>query len=190
VPEVVDRDEVWPVLRSADLHRDDWVVALREDYLQRPGHPGDEPFGRLVLEHPGAVVILAVDEHDRVFCLWQYRHPARRRFVELPAGLLDVAGEDPLGTARRELVEEAGLEAERWTRLGTFSSSPGISAEVVHYFLAQGLREVTSEFERVHEEAAMETGWVPLGELRRAVSAGEVSNALTALAVLLFSAAR
>lgn len=185
-PDLGDRDERWPVVRSEDRHRDDWVVALREDWIQRPGRPDEQPFSRLVLEHPGAVVVLALDHEERVFCLWQYRHPAERRFVELPAGLLDVDGEDPLETARRELVEEAGLEAESWTHLATTYSSPGISAEIHHYFVATGLSEVDrGEFVAEHEEADMETAWVPYAELRAAVLGGRLTDAHTALAVLL-----
>ncbi|WP_028644084.1 NUDIX domain-containing protein [Nocardioides sp. URHA0020] len=189
MPEVVDHDESWPVVRSVDLHRDDWVVALREDHLQRPGHPEDEPFTRLVLEHPGAVVILAVDEQERVLCLWQYRHPAERTFVELPAGLLDVAGEDPLEAARRELVEEAGLGAAEWTPIGSTYSSPGISSERHHYFLARGLAEQDrGDFVAHHEEAEMQTGWVPARELHAAVVDGRVGDGHTVIAVLMAQA--
>jgi len=186
VPEVVDTDEAWPVDGSEDRHRDGWVVALRADRLRRPGHPEEEPFTRLVLEHPGSVVVVAVDDDERVFCLWQYRHPAQRRFVELPAGLLDVDGEDPQLTARRELLEEAGLEASDWTHLATTYSSPGISSEIQHYFLARGIREAgRGDFVAEHEEAEMETGWVPYEELRAAVLDGRVTDAHTALGVLL-----
>lgn len=186
VPEVADRDEEWPVVRTADLHRDRWVVALRVDWLQRPGHADDEPFRRLVLEHPGSVVIVAVDDEERVFCLWQYRHPVRRRFVELPAGLLDVDGEDPLVTAQRELVEEAGLEASEWMPLATTYSSPGISAEIQHYFLARGLRTVDrGEFVAEHEEADMTAAWVPAAELFAAIADGRIRDAHTVTALLL-----
>ena len=91
-----DVEESWPVVRSRDLHRDDWVMALREDLITSPAHPDGEPFRRLVLEHPGASIVLAVDDEEQVVCLSQYRHAARRRFVELPAGLCDADGEDPL----------------------------------------------------------------------------------------------
>src|SRR5689334_9939057 len=105
--EVKDVPESWPVVRSEDHYRSDWVMAFRSDELHPPGD--ERTFERLVLEHPGAVAVLAVDERRRAFCLWQYRHPAHRRFVELPAGLLDADGESPDETARRELREEAGL---------------------------------------------------------------------------------
>jgi ADP-ribose pyrophosphatase len=185
-PELADTPEQWPVVRTEDRHRDAWVVALREDWIQRPGAPEEEPFSRLVLEHPGAVVVLAVDDEERVLCLWQYRHPAGRRFVELPAGLLDVDGEDPAVTAQRELVEEAGLAAASWTHLGTSYSSPGISSEIHQYYLARGLREVErGDFVAHHEEADMQTGWVPYAELRAAALDGRLTDAHTMLAVLL-----
>jgi len=188
-PELADRPEEWPVVSSEDLHRDDWVMALRADRIRRPGHPDDEPFKRLVLEHPGAVVILALDEEDRVFCLWQYRHAARRRFVELPAGLCDVDGEEPLEVARRELVEEAGHEAGEWTHLASSYSSPGISAELIHYYVARRLRPADrGDFVAEHEEADMQTGWVPYDDLHAAALDGRLTDAHTALAVLLVGA--
>ena len=172
--ELKDVAESWPVIASRDLYRTDWVMALRLDELHRPGD--DETFSRLVLEHPGAVIVLAVDDQDRAFCLWQYRHPAQRRFVELPAGLLDADGESPEATARRELREEGGLEADEWTHLASTWSTPGITSEVMHLFLARGLREVAPDFERTHEEADMTAAWVPVADLRAAVLAGDVGD--------------
>ena len=186
---LADRPEEWPVASSEDLHRDDWVMALRSDRIQRPGHPDEEPFRRLVLEHPGAAVVLALDERERVFCLRQYRHAASRSFVELPAGLCDVEGEDPLEVARRELVEEAGLEAGEWTHLTSAYSSPGISGELMHFYLARDLRHVDrGDFVPEHEEAEMETFWVPYDELHAAVVDGRVTDAPVVLAVLLAQA--
>jgi 8-oxo-dGTP pyrophosphatase MutT (NUDIX family) len=169
-----DVPESWPVTDTTDAYRTDWVMALRVDDVHAPGD--DQTFQRLVLEHPGAVIVLAVDDRQRAFCLRQYRHPARRRFVELPAGLLDADDEEPVATARRELREEAGLEAGRWTQLGSTWSSPGISSEVMHLFLAQDLHEVEVDFERLHEEADMTSEWVPLADLRAAVLAGDVAD--------------
>ncbi len=185
-PELADTEESWPVDNTVDLHRDDWVMALRADRVRRPGDHGEAPFQRLVLEHPGAAVILAVDDQERVFCLWQYRHPAQRRLVELPAGLCDVVGEDPLEVARRELVEEAGLEAETWTYLTTAYSSPGISAEQIHYFVARDLRAVDrGDFVAGHEEADMQTGWVPAADLLAAALDGRVQDGPLLIALLL-----
>ena len=182
-----DVEEHWPVVSSEYLHQDPWVVALRADQVRT----GDgEPARRLTLEHPGAVVVLALDGdpgEERVFCLWQYRHPAGKRFVELPAGLCDGPdGEAPLDVARRELREEAELEAASWTHLSSTYPSPGISAEVHHLYLARDLSAASrGDFELHHEEADMTTGWVPFADLYAAVAAGRVTDGPTALAVLL-----
>lgn len=195
--QLADVPESWPVVRSRDLYRSDWVMALRLDEVRTPGDgsgPGPSgdsdggTFERLVLEHPGAVVVLAVDDRRRAYCLWQYRHPAQRRFVELPAGLLDTDGESPVETARRELREEAGLSAGEWTRLGTTWSTPGITNEVMHLFLARDLTVVEDDFERVHEEADMSADWVPVDELRAAVLAGDVADGPLVQALLLAEA--
>ena len=94
-----------------------------------------------ILEHPGAVAS-GLDDDDRLMMIFQYRHPLRRRLWELPAGLLDVAGEDPRETAKRELAEETGLAAAEWAVLIDVAPSPGFSDESVRVFLARGLREV------------------------------------------------
>lgn len=180
-----DQPASWPVESSTDLHRDGWVVALRADLVRRPGADEEEPFRRLVLEHPGAVVVLALDDEDRVLVLEQYRHPARTRMIELPAGLLDVEGEEPVEVARRELQEEAGYAADEWRHLLSAFSSPGISEELVHYFVARGLHEVgRGDFELVHEEADLTTRWVPFEELLDAVVEGRTADGPLAIAVL------
>jgi 8-oxo-dGTP pyrophosphatase MutT (NUDIX family) len=184
--DLADLPGEWPVESRRDLHRDDWVMALREDHVHRPGAPDEPSFRRLVLEHPGAVIVLAVDDHERVLCLWQYRHPAGRRFVELPAGLCDHEGEEPEAVARRELAEEAELQAAAWTHLASTWSSPGISAERMHVFLARGLGHAPrGDFVPAHEEADMEVAWVPFTELLAAVLDGRVGDAPLVLAVLL-----
>jgi 8-oxo-dGDP phosphatase len=183
--ETADVAESWPVETSEDLYRASLPFALRADVVRRPGHLDEEPFTRVVLEHPGAVVILAVDDQERVFCLRQYRHPARMRMLELPAGLLDVAGEEPRAAAERELLEEAGLEASDWVPLVSAYSSPGITTEQIHYFLARGLREATrGEFVPAHEEADMDTLWVPYADLLAACLDGRVRDAPVLIAVL------
>ncbi len=184
-PRPVDRPTSWPVETTRDLHRDAWVLALREDRVRRPQHPEDEPFARLVLEHPGAVVVLAVDDRRRARCLWQYRHPVGRVLVELPAGLMDGEGEEPEEVARRELREETGLAAGSWTHLTTTWSSPGVSTEVVHHYLATDLSDVgTGGFEPAHEEAEMVAGWVPFDDLLAAVLEGRVGDGPLAVSVL------
>ena len=187
MPELADRPERWPVADSSyPYDGGGWVVKVREDRVRRPGHPEDEPFTRLVVEHPGAAIVLAVDDDDRVLCLWQYRHAVGSTLVQLPAGLCDVDGEDAAEVARRELAEEAGLEAAEWVHLASTYSSPGFSGERSHYYLARGLREVgRGDFTPEHEEAEMELGWVPFAELHAAVVAGRLADAHLSLAVLL-----
>lgn len=103
--------------------------------------PGNRTATREVVEHPGAVVIAALDDEERVYLVRQYRHPVRRELLELPAGCLE-EGEAPLAAAMRELREEVGLEARYWTSLGSFFSSPGFANERLHAFLAQSLTHV------------------------------------------------
>ena len=183
---LTDTPESWPVASSSVEYDGGWVVRLREDEVRRPGHPDDEPFTRVVLEHPGAVIILAVDDQGRALVIDQYRHAVRHRLVQLPAGLCDVEGEEPEGVARRELAEEAGLEAAEWTHLASTYPSPGVTAEVSHYYLARGVREVgRGDFEPEHEEADMTVSWVPVDDLAEAVVDGRLRDAHLALAVLL-----
>ncbi len=117
--------------------------------------------------------------------LRQYRHPIGMRMVELPAGLLDVPGEDPLLAAQRELLEETGLEAGDWSHLSTMHTSPGISSEVIEVYLAQGLRHVgRGDFEPQHEEADMTAHWVRFADLLDAVLERRLTDGPLAVAVL------
>ena len=185
-----DSSGSWPVTASVDLHRDDWLVALRSDTIHRPGHP-EETFARVVLEHPGAVIVLAVDDDERVVCVRQYRHPATGTFLELPAGLRDSDGEDPLETAKRELLEEVELEAKEWRELFALHPSAGISAERHVFYLARGLAAGDrGDFALEHEEAEMEVLWVRVDDLVDAVLDGRVTEEPIAVAVLAYDALR
>ena len=183
---VADQPKSWPVHASEDLHRDGWVVAMRADTVAMPEDPQDT-FRRLVVEHPGAVVVLAVDDDERVFCLRQYRHATSMRFVELPAGLRDAGDEPPVETAARELREEAELAASDWRLLLSTYPSAGLLTEVHEVFLARGLSQVgRGAFTLEHEEADMETFWVPFDELLDAVLAGQVRQGPLVQAVLAY----
>lgn len=186
-PLLGDQPASWPVSSSRDIHRDAWVVALREDTVHRPGHLEEEGFPRLVVEHPGAVMVLAVDDAERVRCLRQYRHAAGMVFVELPAGIRDADGEDPLETAKRELREEVELEATDWRHLLSLYPSAGITSEQHVFYLARGLTSADrGDFRLEHEEAEMEVFWVPMAELLEAVLDGRVSQGPVAAAVLCY----
>lgn len=149
------------------------ILALRADEVAMPGGSHSR---REVVEHHGAAGIVAVDEHDRVVLIHQYRYPLGRRLWELPAGLLDVAGEDALRTAQRELVEEAGIAAEHWSVLVDVATSPGFTDECVRVFLASGLSDVARPGATGDEEADLVIEWFPLSEAVRMVLRGEIVN--------------
>jgi 8-oxo-dGTP pyrophosphatase MutT (NUDIX family) len=182
---LADQRESWPVHEVERIWQGAAPFSVRRDVISTPADPGTT-FGRLVLEHPGAVVILALDDDERVLLLRQYRHPVEMRLAELPAGLLDVTGEDPVEAGKRELQEEALLLAERWTHLFSTYSSPGLSSEKIHYYVAQGLSAAPDrgDFVPEHEEADMTVEWVPLDDLVAALREGRVSDGTTAQAVL------
>lgn len=172
------------VVSSRDVHRGR-VVGLRVDEVTMPG---GGTASREVVEHLGAVGIAAVDDEGRIALIHQYRHPIGRRLWELPAGLLDQEGEDPVDTARRELAEEAGLAAERWETLVDVAASPGFTDEVLRVFLARGVSEVDREAHG-EEEADLTLRRVPLEEAVRMVLAGEIVNGASVGGVLAAHAA-
>lgn len=128
------------VVASRIVHRGR-VVTVRVDDVRLPD---GQILVREVVDHPGAVVVAALDVHGYVTLVRQYRHAVGEWLLELPAGTLE-PGEEPLQTAMRELREEAGLVAGRWDRLGTFFSSPGFLREEMHAFLARDLQSVAAE---------------------------------------------
>ncbi|WP_335982213.1 MULTISPECIES: NUDIX hydrolase [Streptomycetaceae] len=140
--------------------------------------------------HPGSVAVLALDDADRVLVLKQYRHPVRQKLWEIPAGLLDIPGENPLHAAQRELYEEAHAKAEDWRVLADIYTSPGGSDEAVRVFLARGVSDADGErFAVSEEEADLEYARVPLAELVQAVLAGELHNSCLVVGVLALNAA-
>ncbi|AKJ14067.1 ADP-ribose pyrophosphatase [Streptomyces incarnatus] len=141
--------------------------------------------------HPGSVAVLALDEQDRVLLINQYRHPVRHKLWEIPAGLLDVPGENPLHAAQRELYEEAHVKAEDWRVLTDVYTTPGGCDEAVRIFLARDLSAAEGErFAAEHEETDMEHARVPVEELVRRVLAGDVHNNCLVVGVLSLVAAR
>ena len=162
------------------------IFALRSDRVRMPG---GKIVTRDVVEHYGAVAIVAMDEDGRIPMVYQYRHPFGRRLLELPAGLLDVNGEAPHLTAARELVEEAGLQAQTWQVLLDLDSTPGFSDESVRVYLATGLTQVDRP-EAHDEEADMTLQWYPIAEAIRLVFSGEIVNSLAVAGILAAYAVR
>ncbi|WP_053851664.1 NUDIX hydrolase [Streptomyces sp. NRRL B-24085] len=153
--------------------------------------PDGTVVGRDYQVHPGSVAVLALDDEDRVLLIRQYRHPVRQKLWEIPAGLLDVPGENPLHAAQRELYEEAHVKAEDWRVLTDVYTSPGGCDEAIRIFLARGLSEAEGErFEVEHEEIDLEYARVPVAELVRGVLAGELHNNCLVVGVLSLVAAR
>ena len=169
----------YEVLESTRVY-DGRVIALRRDHLSMPG---DTTAWRDVVEHPGSVAVVALDDDGAVVVVRQYRHPIRRELDELPAGLLDMEGEPALETAKRELAEEAGLAADDWHVLLDLLTTPGMSDEASRIFLARGLREVDRDVQE-HEEAEMTSFRVPLSELVAGILSGRYENSLLVAGVL------
>ncbi|WP_295844579.1 NUDIX hydrolase [uncultured Microbacterium sp.] len=165
---------------STDLVYKGAVWDVRSDTVRY----GDGEMTRQYVEHPGAAAVVAIDDDERVVLIQQYRHPIKERDWEIPAGLLDVAGEPPIETAKRELTEEADLAADRWQHLVSMHTTPGGNDEVVHLFLARGLRAVETDFEREHEESDMRLERVPLAEVIDGVLAGRLRNGILATGAL------
>jgi 8-oxo-dGDP phosphatase len=145
---------------------------------------------REFVDHTGAVAVLTLDDDDRALLIRQYRHPVRTRDWEIPAGLLDLHGEPPLAAAKRELAEEADLEADDWSVLAEFYTSPGGSDEAIRIYLARTVRATIETFNRTEEEADIEKRWVPLDEVVDAVLARRIQNPSLVIAALAARTAR
>jgi ADP-ribose pyrophosphatase len=182
---VTEERHTFSVRATRDIHVGR-ILALRMDEVVMPG---GETATREVVEHPGAVAVVALDEAGEVTLIDQYRHPLGRRLWELPAGLLDHADEDPLEAAKRELVEEVGLTAEEWSVLLDLATSPGFTDEVVRIYLATGLSEVDREV-LGEEEADLRSSRFPLDEAVRLALAGEILNGQACAGLLAAHAVR
>jgi 8-oxo-dGTP pyrophosphatase MutT (NUDIX family) len=147
------------------------VIALRRDIVAMPGETTSQ---RDVVVHPGAVGVIALDG-ENVLLVNQYRHPVRRQLDELPAGLLDVAGEPGLLAAQRELVEEAGYTAATWHVLIDILTSPGMTDESIRIYLARDVTPCDRDVQE-HEELLMTSRWEPLSAVVDRALAGELEN--------------
>lgn len=165
------------------------IMALRVDTVRMPD---GTVAVREVVEHLGAVAVVALDPAGRVVLIRQYRHPVGAVLVELPAGLLDAPGESALDTARRELFEEAALRAGDWHTLLDLRPSPGISSEAVRVFLARDLTDVpiADRHVGVAEETDLGVHRVDLDDAVRAALAGRIENGVAVAGLLAAARAR
>jgi ADP-ribose pyrophosphatase len=147
--------------------------------------PDGSTFERDVVHHPGAVgVVPVVDEGTAVLLVRQYRSSVDRELLEIPAGLRDVAGEPPIETARRELVEEVGVRAGRVERLCEFLNSPGFCDEVVHVFAAFDLSPCERDLQGI-EEQHMTVERVALDDVPSMIASGDIVDAKTVIGLSL-----
>jgi ADP-ribose pyrophosphatase len=159
---------------------DGGMLAVRRDRVRLPD--GGESWREYVL-HPGAVMVCAITDDGQVVLERQYRYPPRQHYIELPAGKLE-PGEDPLATAQRELIEECGLEAQRWKRLATLHPTIGYSNEVIHLFEARGLADVGRALD---EGEFLDVFRLPLVQALELVRSGEICDGKTAFGILWYA---
>ncbi|GBG38663.1 NUDIX domain-containing protein [Mycobacterium montefiorense] len=172
-------EHVFETVSSETLYTGN-IFALRRDQVRMPG---GNVAAREVVEHYGAVAVVAMKDDHSIAMVYQYRHSFGRRLLELPAGLLDIAGEPPHLSAARELEEEVGLRADTWQLLIDVDTAPGYSDESVRVYLATGLTEVQRP-ESHDEEADMTMRWVPIEEAARLAFNGEVVNSIAVAGIL------
>ena len=172
------------VVGSRLVHRGRYLD-VRIDTIQRAdGTTGT----RDVVRHPGAVAVLALDEDARLLLVRQWRIPAGRAMLEIPAGTLDVhegVTEDPDVAARRELEEETGSRASTWRRLASFWTAPGFATELMHLYLATGLDSVHGDDRLTpDEDERLELSRFTIDEALAMVDAGEIIDAKSMLGIL------
>lgn len=171
------------VLKSKEVYRGK-VFWVTHDKVREPGNVVAT---RDVVRHNGSVVILAVDtttnpDDPGILLIRQYRHAADKFLLELPAGRIE-PGEKLIPAAKRELAEETGYKAKKWSKYVTYYASPGFVSEAMNILLAEGLKvgEATPE-----EDERIELKLTPLSEVMRSIHAGEIEDGKTLIGVLLY----
>lgn len=168
------------VLNSEEVYKGK-IISIRKDTLTR----GDgKSFVRETAVSSDAVAVIAMDDQNRILLIRQYRHPMGKPIWEIPAGKMDVRGEQPEETAIRELQEETDTTAESVRLLTIFYNSAGWTNEKTYVYLAKNLKEVP-EFKRENEEADIEKKWIALDEAYEMVLSGELADAKTVIGILL-----
>ena len=168
-------------IRSEQVY-DGVLLDVRRDEVRLPD---GETSGREWIKHPGAAAVVPIDAEGRVVLLRQFRFGPGREFWEVPAGKFDADGEEALDVAKRELAEEAGVEAARWARLGQTYPAIGYSDEVIHLFLAEGLSPTDTH---VDDDEFVEPFRLPFAEAVAMARRGEIEDAKSCVALLLAAA--
>ncbi len=137
---------------------------------------------REVVLHKGASAVVPVDGNGKVAMVRQYRTPLKRVTLEIPAGKLDFAGEDPFEAAQRELREETGLTAQKWRKLNALRTTPGFCNETIHMYLAQGLSMGQTDFD---DDEFINLEWIPIDDLCDRILRGEIEDSKTIAAILM-----
>ena len=176
-------------LLSSRLSYKGKVFSVYTDTVIEPGY--DKPNTRDVIRHNGSVVVLAVDESKDpadpdIILIRQYRHAAGQFLLELPAGRIDT-GEAPLAAAKREMIEETGFHARRWTLLTKYFASPGFLGEWMQIYLAQDLREGSAKPE---EDEHIEIVRMRLSEAMDLLTTNQIHDGKTLIGLSLYSFAR
>ncbi len=162
-------------IRSTEVF-DGYIMKVFKDEVSLEGKKAF----REVVRHKGAAAVLAVDKNGEGFFVEQFRYPVGKPLFEAPAGKID-PGEEPLECAKRELFEECGVLAEKWTELGPMFSSPGFCDEVIHLFLAEELSESEPDPD---EGEFLDIKKLPLSKVLSDIRAGKIPDAKTQILVL------
>jgi ADP-ribose pyrophosphatase len=167
-------------LLSSKLRFKSPIFSVTEDEAVEPR--GGRRIKRAIVQHAGSAVMMAVDEERRILLVRQYRLPARAYLWELPAGRLD-PGETPLAAAKRELGEETGYRAKRWTKLASYYASPGYVAEKMTIYLAT---ELTAGEATPMDDEQIECRWFDPAELDGMIGSGKIIDGKTIIGFLVW----
>lgn len=176
--EVISDRDLTETQASSEEIFDGKVLHVFRDQILLPDGRGAE---RELIRHVGAVCVIPVTEDGNVIVERQYRYPIAQPVIEIPAGKLDYPGEDRLEAAKRELREETGYTADRWTDIGLYYGAPAFSDEKITIYMAQGLHRGEQELD---EDEFIDVFEVPLTKLVKMVVVGEIVDGKTQVAVL------
>jgi ADP-ribose pyrophosphatase len=175
-----------PVLERTEIHKSHYMSLERDTIRTTSGNTAD----RDIVVHPGAVVIVPIDSEGHVLLVTQYRVPAGGALLELPAGTLDMHGdqiEDPLLAAHRELEEETGYRADKMERIGGFWSAPGFSTEYLHVYVATDLRTADHDRLAPDEDEELHLLRIPFAQAIEAAEQGVIEDAKSIAAILMLA---